>query len=118
MFEEVFKILRTGKSLELIMASYQLLDELDKVPKHTSLLQFIGYAQSSNKFFFVDFFFLFFWSLFLVYIYQMNKSHFRILMLHLNSLWLMRYWFSFLIFLIYLVIGITIKYIVVANAFL
>lgn len=28
---EVFKILRIAKSLELIMASYQLLDELDKV---------------------------------------------------------------------------------------
>ncbi|PON57395.1 negative regulator of systemic acquired resistance (SNI1) [Trema orientale] len=30
MFQEVFKILRTGKALESIMASYQLLDELDK----------------------------------------------------------------------------------------
>ncbi|XP_062095837.1 negative regulator of systemic acquired resistance SNI1 [Humulus lupulus] len=30
MFQEVFKILRCGKSLELIMASYQLLTELDK----------------------------------------------------------------------------------------
>ncbi|KAL5575326.1 hypothetical protein UlMin_017025 [Ulmus minor] len=30
MFEQVFKILRVGHSLELIMASYQLLNELDK----------------------------------------------------------------------------------------
>ena len=75
MFEEVFKILRTGKSLELIMASYQLLDELDKVPKHTlSLLQFIGYAQSSNKFFFVDFFFLLLKSFPRLYLSNEQKS--------------------------------------------
>ena len=31
MSEAVFQILRLGKSLELIMASFQLLNELDKV---------------------------------------------------------------------------------------
>ena len=31
MFEAIFQILKVGKSLELIMASYQLLNELDKV---------------------------------------------------------------------------------------
>lgn len=31
MCEAIFKILTIGKSLELIMASYQLLNELDKV---------------------------------------------------------------------------------------
>jgi hypothetical protein len=31
MFEAVFQILRVGKSLELMMASFQLLNELDKV---------------------------------------------------------------------------------------
>ena len=90
MNQEVFKILRIGKTLELIMASYQLLAELDKVsnPHVQSLLIEVHFVHVSIllKVLTDTIVFVFGNSLSLVYIWPKQTSCSQALMLYLNWL--------------------------------